>query len=191
MKNRKVIVTAFLLVAVMLLGVGYAALTDILDVNGRGEVSEVNADKKFDENVHFQGVRHYEDDKIEETHTDKYGNVAYIDSADDDIVHFSANNLAGKGDSVEFTFVIINEGDLNAILKVSGLENSNPEYFDIVYKVNGVLVNSIEVGTTVLGTVPANNGTLDITVVVTVRETPTSTQTFNCNLEITATADEN
>jgi hypothetical protein len=190
MKNRKVIVTAFLLVAVMLLGVGYAALSDVLDVNGRGEVSEINADKKFDTSVYFLGIRHEDDGKIETTHTDKYGNVAYIDTADNDIVHFSANNLAGQGDTAEFTFVVTNVGDLDAVLKVSGLENTNPTYFDIAYKVNGVAVDNIEVGTTVLGTVVAG-GTLDITVVVTVLKTPTATQTFNCNLEITATADEN
>ena len=35
MKNRKRVVVAFLLVAVMLLGVGYATLTDVLEITGR------------------------------------------------------------------------------------------------------------------------------------------------------------
>jgi hypothetical protein len=34
MKNRKIVVVAFLLVATMLLGVGYAALTDELTITG-------------------------------------------------------------------------------------------------------------------------------------------------------------
>ena len=40
MKNRKVIVTAFLLVAIMILGVGYAAVNNVLDITGTGTVNQ-------------------------------------------------------------------------------------------------------------------------------------------------------
>ena len=56
MKNRKSIVVAFLLVAVMLLGVGYAALTDILDITGSADINQSAAEEAFNEDVYFTGA---------------------------------------------------------------------------------------------------------------------------------------
>ena len=56
MKNRKTVVVAFLLVAAMLLGVGYAALTDTLNIQGDFEVSQNNAENAFDDDVYFSAV---------------------------------------------------------------------------------------------------------------------------------------
>ncbi len=54
MKNRKKIVVALLLVAVLCLGVGYAALTDSLLVNGTVSfLKNATTEAEFAEDVHF------------------------------------------------------------------------------------------------------------------------------------------
>ena len=53
MKNRKFIVVAFMLTACMIVGVGYAALTDTLNIGGDAEVSQAGAENTFDGDVYF------------------------------------------------------------------------------------------------------------------------------------------
>ena len=53
MKNRKRIVVAFMLVAVLLLGVGYAALQSELTINGTATFSEEAASDAFQKEVIF------------------------------------------------------------------------------------------------------------------------------------------
>lgn len=56
MKNRKTIVVAFLLSAVMLMSVGYAALTDVLDITGSADVNQAAAEDSFNEDIKFTGA---------------------------------------------------------------------------------------------------------------------------------------
>jgi hypothetical protein len=56
MKNRKTVVMAFLLVAVMLLSVGYAALTDVLDITGSADVNQSAAEEAFNEDIYFSAA---------------------------------------------------------------------------------------------------------------------------------------
>ena len=53
MKNRRTVVVAFLLVAVMLLGIGYASLTDTLTIIGNAHIDLDTTNKTFDEKVYF------------------------------------------------------------------------------------------------------------------------------------------
>ena len=122
MKNRKTIVVAFLLVAVMLLGVGYAALTDVLDINGTADVNESAAQEAFNEDVYFTAAV-----------ANQEGNVASVVADDPDMASFTAYTLKGKGDVATFTFTIYNEGDVKASVTptLASDGNSNPEYFEI------------------------------------------------------------
>ena len=54
MKKRRLAVIAFLLVAVICIGVGYAANTDTLEVNGKIDYSHTG--QELDPNVYFTGV---------------------------------------------------------------------------------------------------------------------------------------
>ena len=56
MKNRKTVVVAFLLCAVLLLGVGYAALSDTLDITGSADVNQSAAEEAFNEDVYFSAA---------------------------------------------------------------------------------------------------------------------------------------
>jgi hypothetical protein len=56
MKNRKVVVIAFLVIAAMMLGIGYAALTDTLDITGSADVNVSDLEKEFEEDIYFSAA---------------------------------------------------------------------------------------------------------------------------------------
>ena len=122
MKNRKTVIVAFLLVAVMLMGVGYAALTDTLVINGTADITHDGAQNAFNEDIKFTAAK-----------AQNEGDLASIVQGDDDMASFTAKSLNGAGNTAEFTFTIANTGDVDAIVTPSLAEegNSKPEYFRI------------------------------------------------------------
>ncbi len=105
MKARRSIVIAFLLVAVMVLGVGFAAVSTTLDITGK---ADVNPDSAFKTDIKFT-----------EANALEAGNTANVNINDDNKASFTANNLSGQGDSASFTFKVKNEGDLDATISVT------------------------------------------------------------------------
>ena len=122
MKNRKRIVVAFLLCAVMLLGIGYATLTDVLEVSGSADVDATQATEAFNEDIYFSKAVAKED-----------GNIATIVTGDPDMATFTIKNLKGKDDTATFVFTITNDGDVDALVTPTLAENgnTNTEYFHI------------------------------------------------------------
>ena len=129
MKNRKTIVVAFLLVAAMLLGVGYAALTDTLTIIGNAHIDVDTANKTFDEKVYFSDA--------EATSSTGTGTKDDVAAFNDDDATFTANKLAVMGEESVFTFTITNDSNVDAKVtvnatKLSGAENpsnSNTDKF--------------------------------------------------------------
>lgn len=166
MKNRKIAIVAFFLVAVLCIGAGYAAVTDILDIQGTAEVTQANAQSAFDVKLYFS-----------EAVANQAGNTASVNNDNNDKASFTANSLKNVGDTATFTFVFKNENtDLDASVKPVLNVETNTEYFDIVSSWNGQ--------TTV---VPAN-GTKDYTVTVTLLKQPADVVAGNFGIEFTATA---
>ena len=123
MKNRRNVVIAFMIVAVMLLGIGYAALSDTLDITGSADVNQSAAEEAFNEDVYFSAAV-----------ANETGNTASVNADNNDKASFTANTLKGKGDKVTFTFTIKNDGDVDAVVTPklnASLGNTNPEYFSI------------------------------------------------------------
>ena len=123
MKNRRNVVIAFMIVAVMLLGIGYAALSDTLDITGSADVNQSAAEEAFNEDIFFSAAV-----------ANETGNTASVNADNNDKASFTANTLKGKGDKVTFTFTITNDGDVAADVtpKLNAtLGNTNPEYFSI------------------------------------------------------------
>lgn len=174
MKNRKTVVVAFLLVAVMLLGVGYAALTDVLDITGSADVNQSAAEEAFNEDIHFADGGAVANDA---------GNTASVNVDNNDKASFTANNLKGKGDKATFTFTIQNDGDLAAEITPSISSNTNTEYFKITSDWAGQTK-----------TLAAKNSdvpsTITYTVTVELLETPTNTIAGSFVIELTAVSVE-
>ena len=65
MKKRRTFIVSMLLVAALALGIGYAALSDTLDINGTADVNQSQAEADFDLNVYFSAVEKGSDlDKV-------------------------------------------------------------------------------------------------------------------------------
>lgn len=166
MKNRKIVVVAFVIVATMLLGVGYATLTDVLDITGSADIYQSAAEEAFNDDIHFSAAV-----------ANQAGNTASVNGDNNDKASFTANTLKGKDDEVTFTFTIVNEGDLNATVTPTlnpTTGNTKPEYFEISSDWNG------EAKTLVAG------GSLTYTVTVKLKVTPTETISGSFLIELTA-----
>lgn len=164
MKNRKTVVVAFLLVAVMLLGVGYAALTDILTINGSAKVEQTAAEEAFNEDIYFSAAVANETD-----------NDASVNPDNNDKASFAANTLKGMGDTATFTFTIQNAGDVAATVTPVLTSNDQTDYFAVT--------NDWEAAE-----VLAAGGEITYTITVELRKTPTEAIRGSFEVELTATS---
>ena len=123
MKKRRNLIISLLLVAALALGVGYAAVSDVLDINGTVDVSVSAAEEAFNSDIYFVDAVANEE-----------GNVASVNADDDDMASFTIFTFKGKDDVATFTFTIENKGDLDAVVTptLAADGNTNPEFFDIV-----------------------------------------------------------
>ncbi len=168
MKNRKSILVVFLLTAAMLMSVGYAALTDVLDITGSADVNQSAAEEAFNEDIYFSAAVANEE-----------GNTASVNADNKDKASFTANTLKGAGNQATFTFTIKNDGDLAATVTPTlnaTAGNTKPEYFAITSDWNGT-AKTLEAG-----------GSLTYTVTVKLLQTPTETISGSFLIELTATS---
>ena len=178
MKNRKIVVVAFLLIAVLLLGVGYAALTDTLTIIGNAHIDVDTANKTFDERIYFSAA--------EATSTTGTGTTADIASFTADDATYTANKLAVKGEKSVFTFTITNVSNVDAEItvntkKLSGdnnPSNSNTDKFTVEYSYPDGM------------TIAKNGGTIRVVVTVTLKDVVTSATSATFGIELTATSKE-
>lgn len=166
MKNRKTVVVAFLLIAVMLLGVGYAALTDVLDITGSADVNQSAAEEAFNQDIYFTTAV-----------ANQSGNTASVNADNNDKASFTANTLKGANDTATFTFTITNDGDVDAVVTPAISSNTNPTYFAISSDWAGQPRNL------------AAGQSLTYTVTVTLLQTPTETIAGSFVIELTAVSD--
>jgi len=57
MKNRRTLIVVFMLVACMCIGVGFAAISQTLNIAGTGSISASAAEDLFDGQVYFTGAK--------------------------------------------------------------------------------------------------------------------------------------
>ena len=166
MKNRRNVVIAFMIVAVMLLGIGYAALSDTLDITGSADVNQSAAEEAFNEDIYFSAAV-----------ANETGNTASVNADNNDKASFTAATLKGKGDKVTFTFTIANDGDVAAEVtpKLNAtLGNTNPEYFSITSDWGGAAKTL------------AAHSSITYTVTVELLKTPTETISGSFLIELVA-----
>lgn len=189
MKNRKVIVTAFLLVAVMLLGVGYAAVSDTLNFNGDATISNDQVQQEFDLDVKIAAVS---EDNV--TWIDYQGTEAEIHRPDDlivgisgtddnvqDTASFQIYNLADQGEQEVIWFKVTNDSAFDADLTKSDItEVGTHDFFGAEYTIYAAD------GTTETAVLPANGEVL-IKLVITLKDTPAESYQGNFSFTVVAT----
>ena len=142
----------------------YAAVTDILYIEGVATVNATEAEKAFDADIKFVNAV-----------ANGAGTTNTASIVNDDKAGFTVNSLAGKGDSATFTFTIRNDGDLTAQVTPMIHENTNPAYFEVKSDWDG---SSKELA--------GNGAEITYTVTVTMLQTPTTTVGGSVTIELTA-----
>ena len=152
-----------MIVACLLMAVGFAALTDVLSILGEAEVDYVGATNAFDEDVYFTAAV---------AQNAAGGDTALVTTDDPDISRFSVRSLNAKDETAVFTFTVQNDNEFTAYVKVNNAKsvNNNTEYFSVEMSDPTF---EIEAG-----------GTYTFTVTVTLLKTPQLDQTGD---KITAT----
>lgn len=120
MKKRRTLIIPLLLVAALTLGIGYAALSDVLDIQGTAEISAGIAEEAFNQDVYFSAV------------APGTGITASINPDNNDKATFTATGFSQVGDKVTVTYTIKNDSEhyaANVTPKL--LQNSNETYFKL------------------------------------------------------------
>ena len=180
MKNRKTVLIAFLLAAVMVIGVGYAAFSDTLTLIGNTVIDIKQAESNYEEKVYFASAA-YDDAASTSTGDRTKDTVGGIDTDD---ATYSIHSLATKGEKRVVKFVIQNDSNVPVQItipenKLSGganNSNSNPTYFSVDYQYD--IEDKV---------IPANGGQLTITVTVSVIDAITVETGATFGIEYTAT----
>ena len=102
MKKRRIAVVAFMLVAVLTLGIGYAVLTDTLTIGADLTANTSGSSKEFDADVQFASVT---------PDAASAGKVSGVISTDGDNITLTLTEgaLSTAGSSVKVTIVIENQ----------------------------------------------------------------------------------
>ncbi len=176
MKNRKTVIVVFLLVACLILSVGYAAFTDTLTIIGNAVIDINQAESNFDGKVKFTASQ-----VVDSTGTgNKSADVA---SHTDDDATFTAHSLATLGEYAVFKFTILNDSNVPVEISIKSNKlsgdpnptNSNPTAFkvDYEYSIDSKII-------------PAGE-TIDVTVTVKVQKAITVATSASFGIELTAT----
>lgn len=161
MKNKKTFACIALLIVVLVIGIGYAAITDSLEITGTATATPNDENFK----VVFTG----------ETTADE--GVIATAVADAKTATLDVTGLTTKDQSKTATFTIQNKSDeLKALVDVKTETIENSEFFSIDATVANA---SAEL---------APNGTTTVTVKVTLNKTPINDVSGKINVELTSTA---
>ena len=123
-KNTKICIGIVLVVAVLLVAIGYAAISSRqLNIDGSAQATPDQANFT----VKFIGTPVVSDqDKV----------TAKLSESDELKATMDVEGLTAKGDTVTATYTIQNTSkDLSAALSASVTSNTNPEYFTVDYDI--------------------------------------------------------
>lgn len=175
MKNRRITIVAFLLIAALTLGFGYAAVTNVLRIDGSATVDASVAEKEFNEDIYFTGVVVDNTLKDSVVAGDNLGYTANIDTNNNDAAEFTVTGLANAGDYKEITFRIKNDSQHAATVTVKTNTNTNEADF--------TFTNDIGTGKPL-----AAGETVDVTVKVALNHQLTASASASFVIELNVTA---
>ena len=183
MKNRRTVIASFLLIAVLVMGIGYAALTDNLFIKGEATLSTTSAQKNFDDHVYFSAVDEVDCTGKNATATP---DSVVIGATDKDSATFYVKSLGNKGEHVIFSFVIQNDStEFDAVISLdTGYPTTTDKTnFDITYYAKDAEGNPVTGAVTC-----AAGGQVTVYVKVVLKNTPSENMTAAFNVNLTATS---
>ena len=105
MKNRRIVLIAFMLVSVCLMGIGFAAYSTTLAINGTTAVSAEAVE--FTEDVQFTSV----------TSSNEAFGTATV--GDGQTATFTVDGMTAYNDRVQFTYTITNGSDFDVNIEIT------------------------------------------------------------------------
>ena len=184
MKKRRFAIVAFLMAAVMTIGIGYAAATTYLNIGGTGTVTQENGQNAFSENVIFSNVTSYTDDPSDDK------DISYTASIEDNkkSAIFGSSNFKHVGDHFEITYTIENKNTTTAYVSfdTSVTANTLPGTFDFTYTFDNATGDG-EVATDAKTGAIAANGKIDVIVTVALKVNVTVKTDASFSVRIVAT----
>ena len=194
MKNRKTVVVSFLLIAVLLMGIGYAAVSDTLNFDGSAVIEGDQVQHEFDLDVKITAVA--EEDEVWVNYA---SNTVEINKADDIIVNiiddtaddvqdsakFQIHSLSDAGEAQVIWFKVANESAHAATLSPSVItEQGTGDYFTAEYKIYE------SDGVTETSTLPAKSGDVAgevlVKLTITLKNTPSEAYSASFSFSIGA-----
>lgn len=206
MKNRRIAISAFLLIAVLVMGIGFASLTDNLFIKGEAQLETSVSQPLFDSRVHFvenNGLTEGEGALVSGL-VSTTGDVAVpngltegvvIGTQDPDSATFYLYSLGKTGDYAIFSFVIRNESvENNAIITLDAgyprISNDESNMFKLEYSVdNSVWVDATTATDTNSKITCNTNSYTQVFVRVTLLKSPVVNTSAAFNINLTATAE--
>jgi hypothetical protein len=185
MRNRKTVITAFVLVAVMLMAVGFAALTDNLIIEGEANVGTTAAQSAFEDDIYFVSAVQHSTSVLPEVVATRTANEAAVGQTNNDSVTYKVKGLALKGESVTFKFTVKNDStefDAKISIDEGYPTNTNSKAFKVEYFYGS------ETNASVANAVVPSGGTYDIYVKVTLISEPQENLSGAFVLNLTATS---
>lgn len=158
MKNRRIILIAFLLCSCMIVGLGYAAYSEVLDISG---TAELNADETHDGNVYFSAAQALPAEGELTTL-----NTANVNPNNPDKAAFTVNSVLHEGQKAQFKFTIQNDNEeaFDTAVRAYTLNDDASAYYTITCDIGtGEVDQSVDL--------PAMNS-IDVIVTVEMVNTP-------------------
>lgn len=173
MRNRKTVIVAFLLVAVMLLAVGYAALNDLLTIDANLGAVKDAAEEEFDGDIYFSNKNINQDDTNKATCVITGGDTATI----------TATDFTAKGQKVVVLLTITNDStefDGKLTVKTNALTSVHDGVFSATCE---WYEGGVGTGNLNEKVIAGNGGTAMLLVTLTLNETPVDAHTATYKVE--------
>ena len=179
MKNRRTAIVAFMLIAVLIMGIAYANLTDNLFIKGEATLATTSAQTNFDADVYFDDA-----DVKHSTGSNATADTVSVGQSDNDSATFYVKSLGNAGEYVVFSFIIKNDStefDASVSLDANNPSTTDATNFTITYSIEEDVANE--------GPIVVEAGkTATVYVTVKLNHTPTTNMTAAFNVNLTATS---
>ena len=183
MKNRRIVIFSFLIAAVLVMGVAFAALTDNLFIKGEASLATTSAQTNFDADVYFSEATVVSSDGGNKATTP---DSVVIGATDPDSATFYVKSLGNAEEKVVFSFLIKNDStEFDAVISLDEgyPTTTNTNMFTITYSV----VNDGTSNTGPITIAAGGSSTVYATVVLKATPSENTTAAFNINLTATST----
>ena len=147
MKKRRTLIISLLLVAALVLGIGYASITRDLSITGTAKSTPADIDVVFTDGTTVVSANSPTDDTARESAIVAASSVG---SVGDKVISFNAFGLTNPGESVTAVFHVVNNNSYPVTLTAPTVEDGSTNTLDHFSVVVGTLQTTVDGSATAL-----------------------------------------